>query len=115
MNTFSRRLTGLGAALVLGATLAGCVVVPAHRYGGGGYYGGGYVAVAPPAPRVEVVGVAPGPGYFWIDGYWGWRGNRHYWNDGHWEQRRPGYRWQPHSWQRDGNRYREAPGRWQPQ
>lgn len=111
MNTHSRRLLGWGVALVLGATLAGCVVAPAHHYG---YGRGGYVTVAPPAPQVEVIGVAPGPGYFWVDGYWGWHGHRHHWVGGHWEHRRPGYRWEPHQWQRDGNRYREAPGRWQP-
>jgi hypothetical protein len=109
MNTLPRRLGAWGAALLLGATLTGCVVAPAHRYGGG------YVTVAPPAPYVDVVGVAPGPGYFWVNGYWGWKANRHVWTDGRWEQRRPGYRWQPHAWQRDGNRYRETPGRWQPQ
>jgi WXXGXW repeat (2 copies) len=106
MNTLSRKLAGAGAAVLLGATLAGCVMVPTRH---------GYVAVAPPAPRVEVVGVAPGPGYFWVGGHWGWYGGRHVWRDGYWEQRRPGYRWEPQRWDRDNDGYRDKPGRWQPQ
>jgi hypothetical protein len=106
MKSTSRRLANAAALLALAASLSACVMVPTRH---------GYVAVAPPAPHVEVVGVAPGPGYFWIDGYWGWHGNRHAWVGGHWEKRRPGYRWEPHAWQRDGGRYRESPGRWQPQ
>ena len=34
----------------------------------------GYVT-APPPPRVEVYGVAPGPGVVWIGGYWRWVGS----------------------------------------
>jgi hypothetical protein len=50
---------------------------------------------APPAPRVvRVRPVAPGPGYFWVDGYWYPNGRRYVWHDGYWT--RPphaGYRW----------------------
>ena len=51
---------------------------------------GGYVDLAvtdeaPPPPQEEVVGVAPGPGYFWIGGVWFWEGGRHVWHPGHWE------------------------------
>jgi hypothetical protein len=50
---------------------------------------------APPAPRVvRVRPVAPGPGYFWVDGYWYPAGNRYRWHEGYWS--RPpyeGYRW----------------------
>ena len=35
------------------------------------------VTEAPPAPVVETVTVAPGPGFVWIGGYWGW--HRHHW------------------------------------
>ena len=49
----------LAATALLSATLlGGCVVAPAP-----GYYGGGVVTIAPPAARVEVVGVAPTAGY----------------------------------------------------
>ena len=64
----------LASGLVLGMALAGCVVVPDQRH-----YADGVVMVAPPAPRVEVIGVAPEPGYVWVGGYWNWVGGRHEW------------------------------------
>ena len=74
-----QRLISTAALLALvGAGLSGCIVVPAHRYYGGG---GGYVAE--PA-------VVAGPG-IWVDGYWGWEGGRRRWNEGHYE-RGDGYR-----------------------
>lgn len=43
------------------------------------------VGGAPPAPRfVGPVGVAPGPGYIWTNGYWDWRGGTWVWVDGRW-------------------------------
>src|SRR5437764_4893686 len=47
-----------------------------------------YVDEPPPEPRVEVVGVAPGPDYFWVDGYWYAHGRNFDWHPGHWERRR---------------------------
>ncbi len=38
---------------------------------------------AMPAPRVEVVPVAPGPGYNWVPGHWAWRGFNWVWIPGH--------------------------------
>jgi hypothetical protein len=39
----------------------------------------------PPAPRVVgPVGVAPGPGYVWTNGYWDWSGGTWVWVDGRW-------------------------------
>ncbi len=90
------------------AVLAGCVVAPAPRP----YYGEA-VVVAPPPPRVEVVGPPPVAGYLWIDGFWSWRGSRHEWVPGRWEAPRPGYYWAPHRWERDGDRWREQGGRWE--
>lgn len=53
------------------------------------------IGTPPPAPRVvRVRPVAPGPGYFWVDGYWYPVGNHYRWHDGYWS--RPpyeGYRW----------------------
>ncbi len=120
----SRRRWGIGGlALLGGALLSGCVVVPAGgRYGGGGP--GGYgapgpdvddgvvVGVAPPPAYVEVMPVAPGPGYFWIGGYWTWNLGRHLWVGGHWAPHRPGYVWNPHRWQPHGGRWRESRGHW---
>src|SRR5581483_9549878 len=43
------------------------------------------VGVMPPPPRVVgVVGVAPGPGYVWTNGYWDWSGGRWVWVEGRW-------------------------------
>lgn len=103
----------LAAAVV---ALAGCVVAPYQPYPGYGYEAGA-VAVEPPPPRYEVVGVAPYPGWFWISGYWTWSSNRHVWVGGRWEAPRPGYRWTPHRWEpisggRGGRGWREVPGRW---
>jgi hypothetical protein len=40
---------------------------------------------APPPPRVlRVRPVAPGPGYFWIDGYWYPMGHHYKWHPGYW-------------------------------
>lgn len=110
------RLTRVAlAATAVAAALAGCVVAPARPYYGGYGYGGPVVTVAPPVPEVEVVGVAPFPGAFWVGGYWGWNAGRHVWVRGRWEAPRPGYRWEPHMWHREGQGWREAPGRWAPQ
>jgi hypothetical protein len=45
---------------------------------------------APPPPRVvRVRPVAPGPGYFWVDGYWYPVGRHYRWHEGYWS--RPPY------------------------
>jgi WXXGXW repeat (2 copies) len=45
---------------------------------------------APPPPRViRVRPVEPGPGYFWIDGYWYPVNGRYHWHPGYWT--RPPY------------------------
>jgi hypothetical protein len=36
-----------------------------------------------PAPRVEVIPVAPGPGYNWVPGHWAWRERGWVWIAGH--------------------------------
>jgi hypothetical protein len=96
------------AALALASVmLAGCVVAPAPRY-----YGDATVMVAPPPPQVEIVGVAPAPGYVWIGGYWNWVGGRHEWVAGRWEAGRPGYHWVPHRWVAYHGGYRLAQGHW---
>jgi hypothetical protein len=60
----------------------------------------------PPPPRViRVQPHSPGPGYFWVDGYWYAVGNRYKWHDGYWT--RPPYEgWMaPHH---DGERFFEG-------
>ena len=97
------------AALSALAALSGCVIAPAQPYG----YGGEVVTVAPPAPQVEVYGVAPSPGWIWISGYWRWGGARYAWSPGYWSAPHPGYRWVPHRWVPHANGWRLDGGRWQ--
>jgi hypothetical protein len=99
----------LASGLVLSTALAGCVIVPDQRH----YYADGVVMVAPPSPRVEVVGAAPSPGYVWIGGYWNWVGGRHEWVEGHWASPRPGHHWVAHQWVRQGDGWRMRPGHWE--
>ncbi len=86
-----------GAAALLGALslTSGCVVAvrpaPVAVYSEPAEV---EVAYAPPAPIVEYVGVAPGPGFFWIGGYYHWTGGRWNWVAGHYERPpHPGARW----------------------
>ena len=59
----------------------------------------------PPAPADEIIGVAPGPDYYWVRGEWVWNG-RWVWVGGHWAYPPhahgvwvPGYWVQgPHGW-----------------
>jgi hypothetical protein len=98
----------LALGLVVSMSLPGCVVVPDQ-----GHYAGRVVMVAPPPPRVEVIGVAPSPGYVWINGYWDWVGGRHEWVGGHWAVGERGRHWVPHQWVRQGDGWRMRPGHWE--
>ncbi|PWB41305.1 MAG: hypothetical protein C3F19_06610 [Rhodocyclales bacterium] len=110
MNTSRSTRIALIAAAVSSLTLAGCAVAPASN----GYVYYEPVMVAPPPPRVEVITVAPYPGYVWIGGYWGWNGRAHHWVPGRWEAPRPGHYWEPHRWEPQGKGWRERPGQWAP-
>lgn len=107
MNQVKSVFTAIALGALLSLTLPGCVVVPDQAH-----YVGGVVMVAPPAPRVEVIGVAPSPGYVWIGGYWNWVGGRHVWVPGRWDRGRAGYHWEAHQWVREGDGWRMRPGRW---
>jgi hypothetical protein len=75
--------------------------------------GGVYIAAPPPAPRYGVVGVAPGPGYVWAEGYWDWRGGAWAWAPGTWMRPpRPGAAWVPAHWVPNGRHYRFIRGHW---
>jgi len=87
-----------GGALLasLLALTSGCVVAVRPAPVATVYAEPGEVVVnsEPPAPIVETVGVAPGPGFFWIGGYYHWYGNRWGWVGGHYERPpHPGARW----------------------
>src|SRR5215471_16967409 len=74
-----------------------------------------YRAPGPPPPpqAYGVVGVAPGPGYVWVHGYWDWRGSNWYWTRGAWVRPpRPHAVWVAPSYRPYGRGYRYYPGRW---
>jgi hypothetical protein len=86
----TKLLRVVSAAAVLGSLLAlgtGCVV--AVRPAPVVYSeqpGEVVVDNDPPPAQAEVVGVAPGPGFIWIGGYYHWYGNRWAWRGGHYER-----------------------------
>jgi hypothetical protein len=81
-----RAAAGAAALLSVLAFTPGCVV--AVRPAPVAYAEPGEVVVTdePPAPVAEVVGVAPGPGFIWIGGYYHWYGSRWVWYRGHYER-----------------------------
>lgn len=89
--------------LAMGTALSGCAA-----------YGGMAVRVAPPPPRYAVVGVAPGPGFVWTDGYWDWRGGRWFWVGGRWlRPPHPRAMWVPGRWvETRRGRWSFERGRW---
>ena len=107
MNQRKWANAALSLGLLLAMAMTGCVVAPDQ-----GHDHGGIVMVAPPPPRVEVIGAAPSAGYVWIDGYWNWVGGRHEWVAGHWAAGRPGYHWAAHHWVRQGDGWRMKTGHW---
>ena len=96
-----KKLLG-GAFVILGTLLSACAVHVGYaaRYG-------------PPPPRYGVVGVAPGPGYIWTDGFWDWRGGNYVWVTGRW-MRPPHARavWVPGGWAQEHGAYRFHRGYW---
>lgn len=81
-----RKLTGL--TLLFAAALSGCVVAsPMYRPLPPGVY--------PTAPYAGGVSVAPGAGYFWLDGLWLLNGGHRVWQAGRWEHRHPNSAWEP--------------------
>ncbi|HYB70069.1 MAG TPA: YXWGXW repeat-containing protein [Candidatus Bathyarchaeia archaeon] len=98
----SWRRTLSTAAVALG--LAGCVVAQPV-----------VVRTPPPPPpaRVEVVPVAPGPGFVWVPGHWAWRRDHYVWAPGHWAvPTQPGYVWVPGGWVAQGGGYVWVEGHW---
>jgi WXXGXW repeat (2 copies) len=97
----------VGASFVMAAALlAGC--------GGGGYYTNAYVGYGPPPPvAYGLVGVAPGPGFVWINGYYNWAGGRYAWVPGRWVRPpHPGAVWHAPEWRHEGRGWRYHEGRW---
>ena len=72
-----------------------------------------YARTAPPPIRVEAFGLAPGPGFLWVRGYWGWRANDYYWIPGRWERVPRGRRrWDDGYWERRSDHFYWRDGRW---
>lgn len=72
------------------------------------------VRIGPPAPvRIGAIGVAPGPGYVWVNGYHEWSGDRYAWREGEWVRPpRPHAVWVEHRWVRRHNGYVFVRGHW---
>jgi hypothetical protein len=64
---------------MFGAALAAALAIPTVAQVGI------YIGHAPPPLREEVRPAMPGVGYAWVDGYWGWQGNRYVWINGRWD------------------------------
>lgn len=89
---------------LLTLAIAGCLI-------GATGCAGGYVATQP-ADVVYTRPAAPGEGYVWIDGDWGWSGGTYVWHEGHWGRPRAGRAWQRGSWQSGSHGYRWQRGHW---
>ena len=98
-------MRSLGAALILASSLALTAC--------GATYGRVYVRTGPPPVRAEVVGVAPGPGYVWVPGYYRHDGSAYVWVAGRWDRPpRARARWVPAHWERDRRGWYFVEGHW---
>lgn len=71
-----------------------------------------FAPAPPPVAPVEVIGVAPGPGYVWIAGHYAWHG-RWVWIGGYWERVPRGYAvWVPGHWDRRAGGWVWVEGHW---
>jgi hypothetical protein len=71
------------------------------------------ISLAPPPPRVETYGPAPGIGYYWTPGYYAYRGDNYSWIEGSWARPpREGLGWVDARYVNNGGRYYFQPGRW---
>src|SRR5579862_1336724 len=95
------------AGLALGVALSGCVVTARPVVPVGVVY-----AAPPPPPPEPVVGIAPGPGYFWVGGAYFFEGGRYVWHPGRWMAPRAGYHWVPHAWVHAGGGWHMQEGHW---
>jgi hypothetical protein len=97
-----KRTLLLAGWMALGTLLGGCAANGAVivRYG-------------PPPPRYGVIGVAPGAGYVWTEGYYNWSGGAYVWTPGRW-MRPPHPRavWVPGAWVGARHGYAFRRGHW---
>jgi hypothetical protein len=72
-----------------------------------------YIQIAPPAPIVETVPVAPGPTYYWVPGFWVWDGRDYVWRHGHYALPPHPYTvWVPGHWSHRSKGWYWVPGHW---
>lgn len=102
----------LALAIASVAVLGGCVIAPLGPRGPYAMEPGPVVDVAPPPSPYEAQVPAPGPGYVWIGGYWGWNLGRHVWIGGRWALPPAGHGWVPGYWGRHGHGWRWNGGHW---
>ncbi|HPO19624.1 MAG TPA: YXWGXW repeat-containing protein, partial [Rubrivivax sp.] len=99
--------TTLSALVALGG-LSGCVIAPPAVVGVDAE-----VQIAPPPLPLYVQPLAPGPGYLWTPGYWGWSAGGYYWIPGTWVlPPTVGLLWTPGWWGWAGGGYRWHAGYW---
>jgi WXXGXW repeat (2 copies) len=73
------------------------------------------VRIGPPALPVYAQPIAPGPGYLWTPGYWGWNDDGgYYWVPGTWVVAPVGMLWTPGYWGFAGGFYGWHGGYWGP-
>jgi len=110
----NQRLTLSLSMCALAVGLTACVVTPARV----SFTPPGVALIAPmapPPPQMEMVPANPGPGYFWVAGFWHWDGHQHRWEGGHWERHREHQQWVPHRWVQDGHgQWAMHEGHWRP-
>jgi len=67
----------------------------------------------PPAHSEVIIGVAPGPDYIWVGGYWGRYRNNWHWVGGRWVLRpHPNAAWVEGRWDRGSRGYYWRSGHW---
>jgi hypothetical protein len=76
-NPGAGALIGGAAGLITGGLIGHAMDQQANRP----------VYVTPAPPTVQAVVPAPGPGYFWVPGYWEWTSRGWVWVAGHWAVR----------------------------
>ena len=102
-------LRNLLLASALGGAIASGAILPAAAQVSGGIY----IQTGPPAPMYEPVPAMPGPGYYWVPGYWSWNGYRYIWVHGRYSY--PPYSgatWHPGHWAHNGYGWYWRPGHW---
>jgi hypothetical protein len=97
-------ISSLAAVLIFAGLLASAPATASPRI---------YVRVAPPAPIVETIPVAPSPRHVWVTGYHRWDGRAYVWVPGHYVVPRGHYRvWVAGHWNRHHRGWYWVPGHW---